>query len=287
MLNSWFDAYLYGLAARSKYPGYDFYTEIHKVIQAGRELLIERESQAYALIKLWPSLVISCVLRDTENKDEFYHALTNTLTIYKNSAFYKLATRAICTDVCAHMVLELTGLWKCFGHPDINMDQSVRTWIRKGLASKGACKPIAQTLVWTFRLEFCRQYYRRHKRWPVVRLSSATPIKIKRDYLNNQWSEKPVAPWHSEEFEHVFLEKNLDFDYHVDMTDLLSDKSIIPSRQQWIHEYDKQAYRTKWGRFPQGPPPTSKSVVVHYLKQDRITVKEIIDKLQTGVLSFS
>ncbi|AWI42881.1 RNA-dependent RNA polymerase [Formica exsecta virus 4] len=287
MINSWFDAYLYGLVARNKYPGYDFYEEINSVIQAGRELLVEREGEAYALIKLWPSLVISCILRDTENKTDFYKTLEDALPTYKPSRFYRLATRTICTDICAHMALELTGLWKCFGHPEVNMEKSVNTWIKKGSVSKGPCKPIAEILVWTFRLEFCRQYYRRHKRWPVVRLGMNVPYKIKRDYVNNQWSERPTVPWKSEEFEHVHLEKNLDFDYHIDMTDLLSDKSIIPSREQWIHEYDKQAHRTQWGRFPTGPPPTSKSVVVHYLKQDRITVKEVIDKLQDGNLPFS
>lgn len=287
MINSWFDAYLYGLTSRAKYPGFDFYKEIDQVINAGRELLIERGGEAYTLIKLWPSLVISCILRDTENKTEFYKTLEETLISYKACHFFKLATRTVCTDICAHMILELTGLWKCFGHPNVDMDASVKTWIRKGSTSKGSCQPIADILVWTFRLEFCRQYYRRHKRWPIVRMTSQTPYKIKKDYLNNQWSEKPFLPWHPEEFEHIHLEKNLDFDYHIDMTDLLSDKSIIPSREQWIHEYDKQAHRTKWGRFPQGPAPTSKSVVVHYLKQDRITVKEVIDKLQAGNLPYS
>ncbi|AYW51538.1 L polymerase RdRp [Formica fusca virus 1] len=287
MINSWFDAHLYGLAARGKYPGYDFYKEISSVIQAGRDLLIARGGEAYTLIKLWPSLVISCILRDTENKIDFYHTLQESLLTYTTCTFYQLATRSICTDICAHMSLELTGLWKCFGHPNVNMSKSVKTWVRKGSSFKGTCKPIADILVWTFRLEFCRQYYRRHKRWPVVRMSIYTPYKIRRDYLNNQWSEKPSTPWRPEEFEHVFMEKNLDFDYHIDMTDLLSDKSIIPSREQWIHEFDKQAHRTIWGRFPSGPPPTSKSVVVHYLKQDKITVKEVIDKLQTGNLPFS
>lgn len=94
------------------------------------------------------------------------------------------------------------------------------------------------------------------------------------------WDETPSNPWRPEDFEHVKLVKNLDFDYHVNLTDLLSDKSIIPELHQWIHEYDKQAHRTMYGVFPKGSPPTSKSAVVHYLSKERITVKEVIDSLQ-------
>lgn len=47
MFNSWFDALLYGLCHRNKYPGYDFYQEICETLLAGRELLIEWKRDAY------------------------------------------------------------------------------------------------------------------------------------------------------------------------------------------------------------------------------------------------
>jgi len=66
-------------------------------------------------------------------------------------------------------------------------------------------------------------------------------------------------PWTPEDFQHVILEKNLDFDYHVDASELISDKSIIPSLDQWVYEYDRQAHRILHGRLSAGPPQTSKS----------------------------
>jgi len=47
--------------------------------------------------------------------------------------------------------------------PDIDMDESVKTWILKGAAEKRNRSQIANLLVWTFRLEFCRQYYKQKK----------------------------------------------------------------------------------------------------------------------------
>jgi len=126
-----------------------------------------------------------------------------------------------------------------------------------------------------------------HKRWPVLYVGDQISTKIRSSYQNNVWAERPTQPWTPEDFQYVQLEKNLDFDYHIDLSDLLSDKSIIPERGQWIYEYDQQAYRTKYGRFPMGPPPTSRSVIVHYLRRDKITTDEVLDRIQTNTVPDS
>lgn len=155
-MNAWFDAYLYGSCVPDKYPGFNFYNEICATLDAGRELVATQGLSAYALIKSWPSLVIASILRDTEEKTTLFNTLENNLAAFRSTAFYKLATRTLLSDIQVHMALELTGLWKCFGHPDINMDESVRSWVEKGAATKGPCKTMACLLVWAFRLEFCR-----------------------------------------------------------------------------------------------------------------------------------
>lgn len=200
--------------------------------------------------------------------------------VYRDTKFYKYVTQTIRGDTHIHLMLELSGLWKIFGHPDIDMDSSVKAWIEKGSVAKPIKKEITNLILWSFRLEFCRQFYKQHIRWPIVKMDKRASNKIKRNYQNNLWDETPTNPWRPEDFAYIYLQKNLDFDYHVDLTDLLSDKSIIPSLDQWVHEYDKQAHRTLHGRFPTGPPPTSKSAVVHYLSKESITVKEVIDQLQ-------
>lgn len=147
------------------------------------------------------------------------------------------------------------------------MNASVNCWVDKGTISKTNLSSAAKLITWTFRLEFCRQFYKDKHRWPVLHIGSLTPSKITYNYKNNIWEESPVSPWRAEDFQHIYFEKSLDFDYHVDIADLLSDKSIIPGLTHWIHEYDRQAHRTLYGRFPTGPPPESKSVIIHYLKK--------------------
>jgi len=48
-----------------------------------------------------------------------------------------LSIGKICNKIHIQIALEFSGLWKYFGHTDIDMDSSVATWIEKGEAGKG------------------------------------------------------------------------------------------------------------------------------------------------------
>ncbi|UDL13960.1 MAG: RNA dependent RNA polymerase [Xiangshan Nyami-like virus] len=285
-VNSWFSILLYTQIYNHKYPGIDAYKEAESIIKQGIELVITQGTLAYKLLKMWPSLTIACILRDLESRDDFFRTITDDLDC-KDTALYKRLTGRICTTNRAMWELELSGICKCFGHPNIDMTASVNTWVKKGAAGKDIDKNTAQLIVGAFRLELCRQYYKDKKRWPVLSLQSGVPDKIVYCYKNNLWTETPTHPWRPEDFLRVVLDKNLDFDYHIDIADLLADKSIIPSREHWIHEYDKQAHRTQHGFFPRGPPPAPKSAIICYLQKERVTVKEVMDILESGSIPQS
>lgn len=120
------------------------------MLEAGRNLVSTYKSRAYSLLKLWPSLVIASTLRDTEAKPTFYRTLIKDIQEFWRTDFYKLATRSLCSDQAVYLALELVGLWKCFGHPDIDMDSSVATWLKKGTVRKENLKSVAGLLVWAF-----------------------------------------------------------------------------------------------------------------------------------------
>ncbi|CAG9840711.1 unnamed protein product [Diabrotica balteata] len=71
---------------------------------------------------------------------------------------------------------------------------------------------------------------------------------------------------------------------HVDVTDLLHDKSIIPARSQWIYKDDKEVHRTLYGRFPSGPALTSKSPIVSFLETEEVDVEDIINLIENGII---
>ncbi|KAF5187638.1 Large structural protein [Thalictrum thalictroides] len=74
---------------------------------------------------------------------------------------------------------------------------------------------------------------------------------------------------------------------YVDPSDLLSDRSIIPTRDHWVYEYDNQAHRTMYGQFMRRPAFARKSVIISYLSQEEVNVSDIIDKINTGLVPQS
>jgi len=110
VINSWFSVTLYGMLADTKYPGYSLAQEIGKYIHAGRELHRSHGSLCYKLYKMWPSLVIACILKDTECKSALYHILIKDTLDYSSTCFYKLATRPYVNDTFVQLHLELVGL---------------------------------------------------------------------------------------------------------------------------------------------------------------------------------
>lgn len=87
-----------------------------------------------------------------------------------------------------------------------------------------------------------------------------------------------------EDFAGVKLLKNFEFNYHVDTIDIISDKAIVPRLSDWIHEYDSKAFRTIHGHFSRGPPPTTKSVVMHFLTTETFDCKEILSLIDQGII---
>nr|WPR17567.1 MAG: RNA-dependent RNA polymerase [Beetle nyamivirus] len=287
MINSWFDILLYGLANEHKYEGVSLYKEITVLITHMTEFTKCHTKYHHKLLKAWPSLVIASILRDVENDDRFMLSLQSDFAEVHYTAIYKYLTRPIKSSVDVHIALELSGLWKCFGHPIVDMDKSVKNWIGKGSVLKTNLEPMSESINNMFLLTFCKNFYLQKRVWPNIDYRACVSARIVENIKAGTWNETNQSPWHSSEFHGIVLEKNFTFDYHVDISDLLADKSIIPEKAQWIHEYDKQAHRTLYGFFPKGPLPTSKSVIIRYLETPIVSVKDILDLIERNVIPES
>ncbi|KAK9877807.1 hypothetical protein WA026_019487 [Henosepilachna vigintioctopunctata] len=185
-------------------------------------------------------------------------------------------TRPVTTISDVHLTLEISGMWKCFGHPIIDMDKSVKSWISKGSALKEGLEKAGSRVENMFKLVFCRNYYKEKRTWPPVEYNDTTSTRVAKNISKDTWDECAKFPWLSKEFADIRLKQCLSFDMHIDISDLLADKSIIPCRSQWIHEYDKQVHRTMYGKFP--------SAVISYLEADEVSVEKIIKTIDSGFL---
>ena len=180
--------------------------------------------------------------------------------------------------ICAAM-LDIIGLVKCFGHPNILMNESCMTWREKTEAPNTGVSDVGNMLSNVFKLQFSRQNYAKHHKWPLhtleeEKVSQRVLLSIK----SNTWREATgIAIWTPGEFEGFEFAKNFKFDYFTDPSDLLSDQAIIGDFDQWIYEFDLQAYRTLHGKWPRTPPRKSGRVILDYLtRNDLRAIMEII-----------
>lgn len=233
-VNAWFSCLLYGLQAQENYPGYNFYEEISNVILAVLYDAGIYKDNIYDILKAWQPLVIGTLLKYMEASPDFLDSLRPSLIQYPDSALIKLATRPLTNTIDCHVALELTGMTKSFGHPEIDMDASIAAWVEKGTVRKEGLEEVGEMARCAFILEFSRNFFKQRRRWPNLILTPQTDPRIRECYLGGFWGETPAEPWTLEMFSHVKFDRTLAFDYQVYTADLLADKAIIPSLSQWF-----------------------------------------------------
>lgn len=234
---------------------------------------------------MWPSLVIEDILRDLERSPDFLQTITEDVSWYlKQTRLYNTLTGTVTCAQNAMLRLELAGLWKTMGHPVINMDRSTANWCSKGTMMKLGLREPVKNINNIFKKEFCRQYYKTHKKWPNIEMSLDVDPVLRQCYLTNEWGESRTQKWDPQIFEHIEFKKTFEFNFHIDTIDIIADKAIIPRKEEWIYEYDSKTFRTLHGRFPTGPEPTTKSVVMHYLTTDIFSCEEIIRIIDNGII---
>ncbi|CAB3225852.1 unnamed protein product [Arctia plantaginis] len=155
-INAWCSALAYAYSCNKKYAGYNLYEEVANVS-------IYKDN-AYDILKCWQPLVIATILKDIEGDPHFYNSLKEILDKYPNSLLLKVATRHIANTIDVHFALELTGLTKCFGHPELVMDTSIATWVEKGTILKPGLENIAEEIRRAFVLEFSRNFYKQKRK---------------------------------------------------------------------------------------------------------------------------
>lgn len=235
MCSSWFSVDCYTWIHARKYPGYNLHVEFRECLQRMLSLLVENKQKTYTLLKMWPSLVIGSILRDLEYSPNFLTTIVEDLDPFlKRTSFYQHETAVVLSPIQAMLRLEMTGLWKVMGHPIVNMDASTTSWFSKGTVLKRDLRTAAVGIDNMFKKEFCRQYYKTHKKWPNLVMLVGTPDHIIACYNANEWGETSTYKWDPQDFQTILFHKTFEFNFHVDTIDIISDKAIIPSLPEFL-----------------------------------------------------
>ncbi len=132
-------------------------------------------------------------MRDRENNPGFLDAILKELpTTVTNSMFLFDIIQPQTTRSSVHLRLEMSEMWKIFCHPNVLMDERVRSWCKQGTEAKPGLAKKGEHLRRVFVQTFSRQYYKAHHKWPKVKFTGpVTPI-IKRSVECQKWYESEV-----------------------------------------------------------------------------------------------
>jgi len=202
MIASWFDVLLYAQLSNTKYPGASMYREVELCISHAVSYASLYPVDVYTLMKMWPSLCIGVILQDNEGYTVFIDALTPDIP-HPDHPLVKWMSMRRFTSSQVHLSLELSGLWKIFGHPIIDMESSITSWIEKGTILKLDKRKMGERCSNLLKLTLCRRYYEERHRWPPLRFTGEEAAHIKRSYLRGTWEETPREPWRSIDFKGV------------------------------------------------------------------------------------
>lgn len=271
-----------------------FETNIKKTISVIDEIQEILGIKIYKVLKTWESLVIGLIIKD-ERKDmgfvDLYNTAIEDITEALGSHQY-LLPKIINQLTLSHlpkdnihnfMRLELTGLCKHFGHPQIRIERLFAAVKKIGTEVKDINPRDVAELVSFSRKIFCQRYFYRHNHWP----SGDYPKELKDKYVARaRWvsdaDEKKIdlAIWGLIKFKKVF-----NYDYFVDTTEILKDSAMSPDYNAWWTMYDQCAFKIRYGKAPDlHPNRLERRVMLRFLKGEEEECRKAVENAQCAII---
>lgn len=212
-----------------KYQDVSLYKEVSEFLKAGRKDLFTHFNEMARIWKSVPSMAIATVLESHEGMMDhrFTEQVKGMDELITGSQLFKFMMRPAPLDVDAKVRLEVGGLWKSFRFPIINSCATAEDLRTRMTEPPSVNRDAALCCRNMFRKVFCRSFYSRHGHWPRVTLTEEVLPSIRRSVETNSWRETGAQGWSASDFEHVPLDKNLEYDYSIDTSDLLTDEQFV------------------------------------------------------------
>lgn len=233
-------------------------------------------------------MAITTVLESHEKVME--HKFTDQVrgmdSLVTSSQLFRFMVRPTPRDVDAKVRLEVGGLWKSFGFPVINSCATADDLKTRMTEPPSVNREAALCCRNMFRKVFCRSFYSKHGRWPSVTLTEEVIPSIRHSVETNSWRETGAQGWSAADFEHVLLNKNLEYDYSVDTSDLLTDKAVNTGRDDLITNFDRHAYRVIHGKSAPRAKGRKTRVLTQFLCHNNLNVADILERIETGNVPY-
>ncbi|APG78642.1 RNA-dependent RNA polymerase [Beihai rhabdo-like virus 4] len=286
IVNSHFQSLMYcKIADLTKKYDVSMYDFALRFFDAGLSDLYRWGNQAQNIFKSLPSLAIATINLYNDkviNGGPFYASMMDGLLEYQSGELIQLMTEPARGDDYVHMLLEFSGLYKCFGFPIIDVEETISYMHELITASPGYIGTYARHIRNVFVKYFMKEYLKQNGVYPDLAVVGDVPDELSDAIVRNEWTERGFEGWPADWFEGIILKKTLDFDYLDEESNILSDKSIIPDLEAWIHEYDRNAMKLMNPHLKNHDYPKRQTnrLLVEYLTKPHTSVRSTIEIIE-------
>ena len=127
---------------------------------------------------------------------------------YPDSEIIKIISHKTQTDEEAHLLLETSGMWKSHIYPVVDPVSSAEKIMEDIKREKPVDAKMENRIRNMFRYKFCKGFFEKNGRWPVVHLLDDVRDDIVTSVKGGQWLERGGDAWRANDFNGVILERH-------------------------------------------------------------------------------
>ena len=170
---------------------------------------------------------------------------------------------------------ELSGIYRHWMHPTVDEEAGMRKVKRISDSVKNLNYETVDKVLAAFNRSFILEYIAQHRRWPKVR--AIAPLKGPLLNWVNRRSlliDESAPGYHWTDWKNIAFGKEFEFDYKLDLLELLDDKACcLPKDECHTIFYKKYTSGDKC------TTQSSRRVLLEILKREGFDTKQIIDKI--------
>jgi hypothetical protein len=209
-------------------------------------------NQSFESISCWESIVFACILYHHDPLQEaksYYTWRLESLNDEGKVAAQQMMELLISHKFTVEQLSELHGLYRHWGHPTVDEVTGCKNVHKIATNRPTPDRDTMTQMLGLFKRQFILSFIEKHGRWPRCHLpdnlsDSALHKAIAQEHkaLNLHSPNYPLDDWSQIEFDQEF-----EFDYHLDYTDLIDDKSLAVERDDLRSIYCPEAlgYKTQ------------------------------------------
>lgn len=211
--------------------------DIKALFMIGDKLLSKFGNEAYNTLSLWEPLVNSEVLSRKEDKavdSESFKRSIQTAFIESQGPENENYLRGILEDVIApwlrgldiHLIFQLFGLYRIWGHPNVNEIEAVKKLRSVACRSRVVNKSLIMTMKCKWREYFCLNYYSKNKQWPQMEISPLAPNSPLINALRDGTDITILTPGYKlSDWNYITFKKTFDIPEKFELSEMISDKA--------------------------------------------------------------